>query len=62
MALLTIEQVRERVPVSRPTIYALIRRAGFPKGAKQPGQGPRAWWDGAAVDRWASANGYGVKA
>jgi len=62
VTLLTIEQVRARVPVARPTIYALIRRADFPKGAKQPGKGPRAWWSAAEVEAWALANGYEVKA
>lgn len=62
MALLTVKQVRERVPVSRPTLYALIARAGFPKPQKIPGKGNRSWWDAQAVERWRQANGYGQRA
>jgi predicted DNA-binding transcriptional regulator AlpA len=58
VALLTIGEVRERVPVSRPTIYALIKRAAFPKPRKLPGKGNVSWWEREAVEAWARANGY----
>lgn len=60
--LIDITDVRERVPVSRRTLYALMSRAGFPRPCRIPGRGPRVWWEPAAVDAWAKANGYGAKA
>lgn len=56
MTLLTIEEVRERVPVSRPTIYALMKRAGFPRPTKVPGKGPRAYWNADELATWLAAN------
>lgn len=59
--MLTIEDVRARVPVSRRTIYTLIERAAFPKPVKVPGRGNRVFFDPAAVDTWATRHGYGVQ-
>lgn len=54
--MLTIDDVRERVPVSRRTIYALIERASFPKPRKVPGKGNRVFFEPAQVDAWLKAN------
>lgn len=56
--LLTMADVRRRVPVSRPTIYALIRGADFPKPTKVPGRGNKLFFEPAAVESWAKTHGY----
>lgn len=59
--MLTIDDVRERVPVSRRTIYALIKREGFPPGRKVPGRGNRVFFEPNAVAAWVQANGWGAR-
>lgn len=60
--MLTIDDVRARVPVSRRTLYALMDRAGFPKGQRLPGKGNKVFFEPKAVDAWAEANGWGRRA
>lgn len=50
MQLLTMRQLLARVPVSRGTIYNLIKDEGFPKPVKI---GSRSLWRADAVDAWA---------
>lgn len=54
--MLTIDDVRARLPVSRRTIYALIAREGFPKPRKVPGKGNRVFFDPQAVAEWERAH------
>jgi predicted DNA-binding transcriptional regulator AlpA len=44
----SLEQVRERIPVSRATIYRLIREGKFPRGVRITRQ--RFGWPKDAVD------------
>lgn len=52
MTLLDMARVRELVPVSRRTIYALIETDGFPPGRKIRGRGNRRLWPEAEVRAW----------
>lgn len=52
MTLLDMARVRELVPVSRRTIYALIDTGGFPKGRKIRGKGNKRFWPEAEVRAW----------
>lgn len=56
MTLLSMAQVRERIPVSRPTIYALIEARSFPRPVKIAGKGNRSFWAVSDVEAWLQAN------
>jgi predicted DNA-binding transcriptional regulator AlpA len=46
---LNIRQVKEKVPVTQPTIYSWMRAGKFPT-ARQVG--PRSFWVASEVDQW----------
>ena len=54
MNLLTMRQLLARVPVSRGTIYNLMRDEGFPRPTKV---GSRSLWPLDAVDAWVKERG-----
>lgn len=54
--MLTVEDVRARVPVSRRTLYDWIKAGTFPKPIKVPGKGPRVYFEPQAVDQWLAAH------
>lgn len=56
MALLTMAQVRERVPLSRATIYALMKAGVFPRGRKVRGLGNKRFWREAEIESFRSDN------
>ena len=56
LTVLTIDDVRQRVPVSRRTIYAWIGEGSFPKPHKIKGKGNRVFFEPQAVGEWLKAN------
>lgn len=47
--LLRIDQVLEKVPVGRSSLYRMIRAGEFPEPSKRDGM---SFWSGSEVDNW----------
>lgn len=52
MQMLDMREVREIVPVSRPTIYALMAKGKFPKAMRIGG---KLFWPRDEIDAWLEA-------
>lgn len=54
--MLTVDDVRERLGVSRRGLYGLMAKGKFPRGEKVPGKGNRVFFEPTPVDEWFKAN------
>lgn len=54
--MLTVEEVRTRLGISRRGLYGMMERGAFPRPVKIPGKGNKVFFEPEPVDGWFKAN------